>query len=113
MLGPPARPLNRFVDRFGQSLRGPFTIQDNNTTRRAEYPWAYFATPLEPGLQVLELGGSLAGFQFVLDRAGCRVTNVDPGNESHGRGWPVDHGEHTDAESGIRNSGSAAKLFLE
>jgi SAM-dependent methyltransferase len=90
MLGRPARPLNRLVDRFGQSLRGPFTIQDNNTTRRAEYPWAYFATPLEPGLQVLELGGSLAGFQFVLDRAGCRVTNVDPGNESHGRGWPVD-----------------------
>src|SRR5580765_6443050 len=70
MLGRPARPLNRLVDRFGQSLRGPFTIQENNTTRRAEYPWAYFATPLEPGLQVLELGGSLAGFQFVLDRGG-------------------------------------------
>jgi SAM-dependent methyltransferase len=72
-------------------LRGPFSFQHNNSTRRAEYPWAYFATPLEPGLQVLELGGSLAGFQFVLDRAGCRVTNVDPGIESHGLGWPVDH----------------------
>ena len=72
------------------SLRGPFAFQPNNATREAEYPWAFYATPIAPGLKVLEIGGGLSGFQFVLDRAGCQVVNVDPGMEAHGRGWPVD-----------------------
>jgi SAM-dependent methyltransferase len=37
----------------------------------------------------LEIGGSLSGFQFVLDRAGCRVVNVDPATESEAY-WPLD-----------------------
>jgi SAM-dependent methyltransferase len=72
------------------SLRGPFGFQNNNRTREAEYPWAFFVTPITSGLKVLEIGGGLAGFQFVLARAGCDVVNVDPGMEAHGRGWPVD-----------------------
>jgi SAM-dependent methyltransferase len=32
-------------------------------------------------MRVLEIGGSLAGLQFVLDRCGCEVVNVDPGQE--------------------------------
>jgi SAM-dependent methyltransferase len=76
--------------RVAPLLRGPFGFQNNNTTREAEYPWAFFATPITNGLRVLEIGGGLAGFQFVLDRAGCDVVNVDPGMEAHGRGWPVD-----------------------
>jgi SAM-dependent methyltransferase len=71
-------------------LRGPFGFQLNNSTREAEYPWAFYATSITSGLKVLELGGSLSGFQFVLARAGCEVVNVDPGMEAHGRGWPVD-----------------------
>jgi len=39
-------------------------------------------------MSVLELGGGLAGFQFVLDQAGCRVVNIDPGMKSEG--WPCD-----------------------
>src|SRR5450756_465497 len=46
---------------------GPFSLQYNNTIRAFEYPWAFAAGKLEPGMKVLEIGGSLAGFQFVLD----------------------------------------------
>lgn len=82
--------LDRTLFAAAPSLRGFFGFQPNNSTRVAEYPWAFFATPITPGLKVLEIGGSLAGFQFVLDRSGCEVINVDPGMESTGRGWPVD-----------------------
>ena len=44
---------------------------------------------MRPSLRVLDIGGSLAGLQFVLDREGCEVVNVDPGEDSRGRGWPV------------------------
>ena len=67
-------------------LRGPFAIQINNTTRTFEYPWAFEAGRLQPGFQVLEIGGGLGGFQFVLDQHQCHVTNVDPGMEVEG--WP-------------------------
>jgi len=90
MLGSTGRRLDRLLFRVSPSLCGLFRFQDNNTTRRAEYPWAFYATPLSPGLKVLEIGGSLSGFQFVLDKTGCQVANVDPGMKSHGQGWPVD-----------------------
>ncbi len=70
-------------------LVGPFGFQPNSDTRRFEYPWAYDALQLAPGMRVLEIGGSNSGFQFVLDRAGCKVVNVDPGAEARGVGWPV------------------------
>lgn len=70
-------------------LLGPFGFQVNNATRRFEYPWAFHATPIEPGMVAVDLGGSLAGFQFVLAKQGLRVINVDPGMEATGRGWPV------------------------
>jgi SAM-dependent methyltransferase len=71
-------------------MRGPFGIQQNNTVREFEYPWAYFATPVRSGFDVLDIGGGLGGFQFVLARAGCRVVNVDPGMDAAGIGWPCD-----------------------
>lgn len=67
--------------------KGMFGFQINNDTRVFEYPWAFFAGQLSPGMRVLEIGGGLSGFQFVLDRSGVNVTNVDPGMES--QGWPV------------------------
>jgi SAM-dependent methyltransferase len=70
--------------------RGPFAIQPNNTTRTWEYPWAFHAAAPRAGMDVLEIGGGLAGFQFVLARMGCRVVNVDPGMEATGVGWPCD-----------------------
>jgi SAM-dependent methyltransferase len=73
-----------------EKYRGPFVIQPNNTTREFEYPWAFYATPLRPGQRVLEIGGGLGGFQFVLDQEGCQVVNVDPGTEGEGRPWPCD-----------------------
>src|SRR6187551_2265625 len=56
-------------------LLGPFSTQTNNTFRAFEYPWAYHAASLEPGQRVLEIGGGLSGFQFVLSRMGCHVVN--------------------------------------
>jgi SAM-dependent methyltransferase len=41
-------------------------------------------------MRVVEIGGGLSGFQFVVASLGCDVLNVDPGMEAHGRGWPVD-----------------------
>lgn len=70
-------------------LAGYFAFQFNNESRRFEYPWAFHATPLHPGMTALEIGGSLAGFQFVLDRCGLVVSNCDPGDAARGRGWPV------------------------
>lgn len=66
--------LNPWVAR----LLGPFAYQPNNTTRILEYPWAYYTVDVHPGMTALELGGALAGFQFVLARAGATVTNIDP-----------------------------------
>lgn len=65
-------------------MLGPFGFQRNNTTREFEYPWALHATALEPGMNVLEVGGGYSGLQFVLSMHGCNVTNVDP---SHGQNW--------------------------
>ena len=80
----------RVLDRVPPRLRGPFAFQPNNDTRAFEYPWAYFATPLEPGMRALEIGGGLSGFQFVLARDGLEVINVDPGEAASGVGWPCD-----------------------
>lgn len=73
-----------------EQLGGPFSIQANNTTREFEYPWAFYSAEIKSGMRVLELGGGLSGFQFILDRNGCNVVNVDPGMEAKGLGWPCD-----------------------
>jgi SAM-dependent methyltransferase len=88
-------PKRRLLDYFQrpksrEQLQGPFSIQINNTTREFEYPWAFESAQLKPGMRVVELGGGLSGFQFVLDQSGCYVVNVDPGMEAAGRGWPCD-----------------------
>ena len=72
------------------SLVGCFAFQENNCTRSFEYPWAFEALKIFPGARVLEIGGGLSGLQFVLDRHGCEVINVDPGMAARGVGWPVD-----------------------
>jgi SAM-dependent methyltransferase len=70
-------------------LAGCFAFQHNNTTRAFEYPWAFEALGSTGGLRVLEVGGSLSGFQFVVDRAGAAVVNVDPGDDSFAGIWPT------------------------
>jgi len=74
-------------NRFPQ-LGGPFAFQENNETRVFEFPWAFFAAPVERGMHAVEIGGSLSGFQFVLAKSGVRVINVDPGESASGVGWP-------------------------
>ena len=72
-------------------LLGRFSIQPNNDTRAFEYPWAIEAGNLSRGLLAVDLGGGLAGFQFVLDSMGDEVLNVDPGAEAKGVGWHCDN----------------------
>jgi SAM-dependent methyltransferase len=79
----------RRATRWAAPLVGCFAFQGNNTTRAFEYPWVFEALGPARGLGILEIGGSLSGFQFVLDRAGATVINVDPGDEFHASGWPV------------------------
>lgn len=68
---------------------GPFGFQDNSTTRRFEYPWAFHAINASRGDNIVEIGGGLSGLQFVLSKSGARVRNVDPGESATGLGWPV------------------------
>ena len=76
-------------------FRGPFAVQPNSETRRFEYPWAYEQlTRLPVGAIVVEIGGGLSGFQFVMGHDGYDVTNVDPGLAAKGRGWIVTPGKH-------------------
>jgi ubiquinone/menaquinone biosynthesis C-methylase UbiE len=71
-------------------LRGPFSLEANNTTRRFEYPWAFHAVRVQPGDRIIEIGGGLSGFQFVLAKTGCDVTNVDPGGKGSGALLPLE-----------------------
>jgi ubiquinone/menaquinone biosynthesis C-methylase UbiE len=68
----------------------PFAFQQNTSTRAFEYPWAFYVADVWPGMRALEIGGGKSGFQFVLSRAGCSVTNVDPGQEELVKSWDCD-----------------------
>jgi hypothetical protein len=91
---------NRFSRFLGDRYRGPFAFQANNGTRVYEYPWAYAAINAHRvarggrPLTIVELGGSLAGLQWVLAREGHRVINVDPGLSARGVGWDVNADRH-------------------
>lgn len=63
---------------FIQKYAGVFSFQPNSDTRSIEYPWAYYASALEPGMNVLDIGGGFSGFPFVLSKMGMNVVNVDP-----------------------------------
>jgi SAM-dependent methyltransferase len=104
--------IQGLASRIQPSFGGPFKIQVNNNTRRVEYPWAFHATKITPGLKVLEIGGGLAGFQFVLDRLGCSVTNVDPGMGAHGHGWPVDQSSMVRLNRQFRTQVTLHNCFL-
>ncbi|OHB73542.1 MAG: hypothetical protein A2W17_08425 [Planctomycetes bacterium RBG_16_41_13] len=76
---------------IGNRLQGMFAFQANNSTRLYEYPFAFYSADLVRGMKILEIGGGMSGFQFVLAKQGLSVINVDPGLAAHGCGWPVDN----------------------
>ena len=79
--------------RAARRYRGPFIAQENNGTRRFEYPWAHGEIRRRGhGLDIVEVGGGLSGLQFVLASEGDRVVNVDPGQP--GLGWAADRAAH-------------------
>ena len=95
------------------SLVGPFAFQPNNDTRAFEYPWAFEALGVSKGLHVLEIGGGLSGLQFVLARSGCKVTNVDPGEEAAGLAWPLDASVFAQLNRRFRTDVVLRKCFVE
>lgn len=107
------RVLDAFLFEPFPRLRGYFGFQPNNTTRWFEYPWAFHATPIRQGMRVLEIGGGLAGFQFVLSRLGCGVVNVDPGMDARGRGWPVDQASMNRLNRAFQTSVTLHHTFLK
>lgn len=46
------------------------------------------------GLRIAELGGGLAGLQFVLAAEGDHVVNIDPGLKAKGKGWSLSADTH-------------------
>ena len=76
-------------------FRGPFVFQPNSITRRFEYPWAHaqIRSRITAGT-IVEVGGGMSGFQFVLAREGYDVINVDPGMAAKGKGWEVTAESH-------------------
>lgn len=94
-------------------ISGPFGFQPGNCeTRQFEYPWAYYATPVLPGLCAVELGASLSGLQFVLARAGVRVLNVDP-SEAAVMGWPLNPRTFAHLNRAFRTDVELKTCFLE
>lgn len=92
---------------------GPFGFQpDNNATRYFEYPWAYYVVPIEPGNTVVDLGGSLGGFQFVLSRAGAKVINIDP-SDAASMGWSIDDRTFERLNRVFKTSVELRKKFLQ
>lgn len=83
-----AAPLNSLKKLFKKDdefdRRGMFGFQVNNDTRTFEYPWAYFNGNPKNGMNVLEIGGGMSGFQFAVAKSGANVTNVDPGMDDIG-----------------------------
>lgn len=86
---PLAKKLKRILPKsWYWRLRGPFSIQRNNSTREFEYPFVYEKISKAQAKTILDFGGGLSGMQFVLAREGYHVINVDPGMEARGKGWP-------------------------
>jgi len=82
------RLIGFFPESMRIRIRGYFSIQPNNTTRAFEYPWAFYSLGVIENQNILEIGGGLSGFQFVLSKMGGRVVNIDPGMDAKGVGWP-------------------------
>jgi len=85
----------RFRDTgIATKVRGPFAHQKNAETRRFEYPWAHDAVRNQGRrLRIVEIGGGLAGMQFVLASEGDAVINVDPGGQGD-TSWGFAPSEH-------------------
>lgn len=80
---------------LGVRSRGPFAWQANNSTRAFEYPWVYQQVRARGrGLRIAEVGGGLAGLQFVLAAEGDHVVNIDPGLKAKGKGWALSADTH-------------------
>jgi SAM-dependent methyltransferase len=63
-------------------------------------------------MRAVDIGGSLTGMQFVLDKMGLSVVNVDPG-EAAPMGWPVDARTFKALNRAFRTHVELRRAFLE
>lgn len=92
---------------------GMFQYQGNNTIRYFEYPWAFYSVKLRKGMKVLDFGAGHCGFQFVLDKRGLEVHNVDPGLASNGVGWPINQKTMTKINKKFKTDVTLHNCFIE
>ena len=104
--------------RTGAPFGGPVALARGNCSNRIwEYPWAFYATPLRPGMRALDIGGGLSGFPIVLALAGLDVVVVDPDTEARHpaevlRAWSRHCGTTLDViRSTLDGSGHAPDSF--
>jgi 2-polyprenyl-3-methyl-5-hydroxy-6-metoxy-1,4-benzoquinol methylase len=83
-------PKRLWASALGARAVGMFAFQPNNSARRWEYPWAFFESAVTPGIRVLDIGGGVSGFPFVLAKTGADATIVDP---FYDYGGPTDYGD--------------------
>jgi 2-polyprenyl-3-methyl-5-hydroxy-6-metoxy-1,4-benzoquinol methylase len=112
-----AMPLSVRLKSADRQRMGPFAFQRQSRTRVFEYPWAYFTARPESGMRVLDVGGGLAGFQFVLNMEGCQVTNADPLALDDDNQWTSEDTAHlsllmTEANHELVNSTFGTKVKL-
>jgi ubiquinone/menaquinone biosynthesis C-methylase UbiE len=92
---------------------GLFYYQGNNVSRYFEYPWAFYAVKLKKGMKALDFGGGHCGFQFVLDKCGLEVHNVDPGLAANGVGWPINEKTMNKLNKKFKTSVKLHNCFIE
>lgn len=67
MIPPPFLPAEFVIwnASTGASHAGQFSMyRFYASTRIWEYPWAWHAAPVRPGMRVLDIGGALCGFSL-------------------------------------------------
>lgn len=95
-------------------LAGAFAFQSNNTTRTFEYPWVYSQLSHEHPLAIIDVGGGLAGLQFVLAKQGHHVYCVDPGLAAGTHyGWGSAQIDHHQLNSAFHTGVQAHGVRLE
>jgi SAM-dependent methyltransferase len=102
-------PKGLWTTALGARAVGMFAFQPNNSARRFEYPWAFFESATQPGMKVLDIGGGVSGFPFVLGKAGAEATIVDPFFEY---GGPTDYTKDPDDLVSLLNSAFATNVAL-
>lgn len=94
----------------GARAVGMFAFQPSNSNRRFEYPWAFYASEVQSGMRVLDLGGGVSGFPFVLSKCGTEAYIVDP---FYDYGGPTDYSDDPKNLVSVLNGSFGTHVLLK